>query len=640
MILTRAALDLPMVFLAVMALMTALLTLRTVSAPHKVERPESQETLELFGSPAAALLASVFLTNNMIGLLPIFALFLATAALMRFYVSRLSMPGILWITVQPLALGLSGIWACLFILEAHFPFWIETLSLVGLVISLVTFAVSFAERFAREAVLTHERWRQPIAAHTNVVQTRAPAVSVHLACYAEPPEVVMATMDHLAAQTYSNFEVLICDNNTRDEALWRPLERHCAALNARLGEQRFRFFHVSPLAGAKAGALNFCLGVMSKATEIVAVIDADYLARPGFLSSLVPFFRDPKIGYVQTPHDYRSFAESTYHSACYWEYMPNNKVDMPGVSEYGAAFTIGTMCLLRADPLIKIGGWAEWCLTEDSEVSVRMRAAGYNGVYLGETFGRGLIPETFDDYKKQRFRWTAGPVQQLRRHWRLFLPAPFAPAMPGWSKLLEVLRCIAPLQMLVGTIGGFIALFAMMLPMISGHMQPIDIPNVSWLVLSLGMATTLVRTWHRYMLAGCRTFKEMVWGEVARLSLSYIVLVAGIAGLSAKPLAWRRTPKFTVTGSTESPFDSTIAETILGSAGIVLGLLALAAGDNIGHEFALLCFMTFAGFSARFLCAPFMAMMGIRHVNMNNADLAAGQISVANDTEAFALGRV
>ncbi|MEO8722095.1 MAG: glycosyltransferase [Sphingobium sp.] len=613
--LTRGSLDSPMVFLAAMALISSLLILRTVPAPHEVGRPNSRESIELFGSLAAALFVSTLLTGDFVGLLPVFSVFLAVAAVARYYISRLSMPGILWITVQPLALGLSGLWSCMFILEQNFPLWVEILSLGGICASLLMFGIGFGERFAREAVLTHELWRHPITAHSGSAYDRQFAISVHLACYAEPPEVVMATMDHLAAQTYGNFEVLICDNNTKDEALWRPLERHCATLNARLGTNRFRFFHVAPLRGAKAGALNFCLGVMAPETEIVAVIDADYLARPGFLSSLAPFFKNAQVGYVQTPHDYRSYAQSTYHSACYWEYMPNNKVDMPGVSEYGAAFTIGTMCLLRAKPLRDIGGWAEWCLTEDSEVSVRMRAAGYNGVYLGETFGRGLIPETFDDYKKQRFRWTAGPVQQLRRHWRLFLPAPFAPPMPGWSKLLEILRCVAPLQMLIGMVGGLLAFVAMMVPMLAGHMAAIDIPNVSWTILTLGLATTVVRTWHRYSLAGCTGFGEMMWGEIARLSLSYIILVAGISGLSSKPLAWRRTPKFAVNSSSESPFATTMPETILGMVGIISAIFMLSVADYIGQEFAWIGFLSLTAVSLRFLCAPLMSALAIRHVN-------------------------
>lgn len=611
--LTRMSFDSSLIFLAVMALFSAILAERAIVTPHRQARPQSIELRELLGTTGAAFLASVLLTNQIGNQLPVAILCFGLAATVRVFSNRLSMPGILWLTVEGLAVPFSMLWAYLFVIEAGLPVWVEGLALAGLVMILLLFGLGFAERLARDALLTHERWRLPVdpSAATPDHQLK---VSVHLPCYAEPPEVVQATMDRLAALDYRNFEVLVCDNNTKDEALWRPLEAYCARLNAKLGCERFRFFHVAPLAGAKAGALNFCLEKMAQDTDVVAVVDADYLARPGFLARLIPFFDDPAIGYVQTPHDYRGYHESPYLDACYWEYMPNNKVDMPGVSEYGGAFTIGTMCLLRAEGLRKAGGWAEWCLTEDSEISVRLRAVGYEGVYLSETFGRGLIPETFEDYKKQRFRWTAGPVQQLRRHWRLFMPAPFAPPMPGWTKLLEILRCIAPLRMLLGMVSSAFGLGAIVLALTTGTMSPIDIPPVAALLIFIGLATGFIRTRHRYRLAGCTRIESMIAGEMARMSLSYVILTAGIAGLSRKPLAWRRTPKFAVEGITASPFDTTMPETIIASISGVIALMLLLAGGALGYGFALLACLGAMTIALRFACAPIMAMLAIRHV--------------------------
>lgn len=613
--LVRSSLDSSMVFLALMALLTALLTTRVVTEPHKIARPSSHEILELFGAVGAALLGSALLTGEVVNQLPVAALVLITAAAIRNCVSRLSMPGILWLTVQPVAMLISFVWSYRFTIEAQFPIWVEGLALAGIASSLIAFGIGFAERFVREALLTHEEWRRPTAAPSALETRDRYKVSIHLPCYAEPPEVVKATMDRLAAQNYDTYEVLVCDNNTKDERLWRPLEAHCETLNRRLGREVFRFFHVAPLPGAKAGALNFCLEVMAPDTEIVGVIDADYLSRADFLSRLVSFFDDPGMAYVQTPHDYRDYEGSDYLTSCYWEYMPNNKVDMPGVGEYGGAFTIGTMCLLRADALRKIGGWAEWCLTEDSEVSVRLRAAGYHGFYLAETFGRGLIPETFDDYKKQRFRWTAGPVQQLRRYWKIFLPAPFAPKLPGWTKLLETLRCVAPLKTLFGMICASFGMAALSAALLTKSMQPIDIPNAGWLVLALGALTSFVRTWHRYRLSGCENIRDAVRGEIARMALFYVVLVAGVAGLSSKPLAWRRTPKFAVAAAEESPFVSTMPETMLGSVTLFMGVLALLGAPVLGGELAFLCFIGTTGLSLRFFSAPFMAALAIRHAN-------------------------
>ncbi|MET0136831.1 MAG: glycosyltransferase family 2 protein, partial [Sphingobium sp.] len=346
-----------------------------------------------------------------------------------------------------------------------------------------------------------------------------------------------------------------------------------------------------------------------------------------FLSRLVAFFDDPRIGYVQTPHDYRDHENSEYLNACYWEYMPNNKIDMPGVSEYGGAFTIGTMCILRTEALRKAGGWAEWCLTEDSEVSVRLRACGYEGIYLGETFGRGLIPDTFDDYKKQRFRWTAGPVQQLRRHWRLFLPSPLAPAMPGWTKVLEVLRCVSPLQTLFGLVGTLVGALVLGISMATGSMQPIDIPNVTWLLLPIGMVTWWIRTRLRYELSGSTDLRDIARGEIARMSLTYVVLVAGVAGLSSRPLAWRRTPKFALQEAEPSPFASTRPETLLGGASALLALGILSFAGVMGGELAVLMALGFATMAFRFFCAPYMAAMAIRHARQEIGDTSAEPVA-------------
>ena len=105
-----------------------------------------------------------------------------------------------------------------------------------------------------------------------------------------------------------------------------------------------------------------------------------------------------------------------YLEACNWEYTVFFSTTMPSLNERMADITVGTMSLIRREALEAAGGWAEWCATEDSEVAIRIHALGYTSVYVNEVFGRGVIPETFGGYKKQRHRWTVGPVQELKRH--------------------------------------------------------------------------------------------------------------------------------------------------------------------------------------------------------------------------------
>ena len=42
--------------------------------------------------------------------------------------------------------------------------------------------------------------------------------------------MVIQTIDLLAALDYPNLEVIIIDNNTKDPAVWRPVQDYCAQL--------------------------------------------------------------------------------------------------------------------------------------------------------------------------------------------------------------------------------------------------------------------------------------------------------------------------------------------------------------------------------------------------------------------------
>ena len=47
---------------------------------------------------------------------------------------------------------------------------------------------------------------------------------------------------------------------------------------------------------------------------------------------------------------------------------------------------------------------------------------GWQVHYTNRRYGHGLLPDTFEAYKKQRHRWAYGGFQILRKHWRRLLP--------------------------------------------------------------------------------------------------------------------------------------------------------------------------------------------------------------------------
>ncbi|MEO8011924.1 MAG: glycosyltransferase, partial [Dokdonella sp.] len=186
------------------------------------------------------------LAASLLALLPMFWF---ARHFIRFYVTgllfflgllQLSASVVVWSISVPIAFYLSAFdWAMLLLL---FP------AQIAIILVLLINGFEFTEVLWRPRWLRHFRL---LEAKNDAAQ---PFVSIHLACANEPPEMVILTLDSLAALDYENFEVLVIDNNTKREEIWRPVEEYCAKLGS-----RFRFFHLDPWPGFKAGALNFAL---------------------------------------------------------------------------------------------------------------------------------------------------------------------------------------------------------------------------------------------------------------------------------------------------------------------------------------------------------------------------------------------
>ena len=306
---------------------------------------------------------------------------------------------------------------------------------------------------------TEVLWRRRWMRHAGLLPPQAPEsqpfVSVHLACYNEPPEMVIATLDSLAALEYANFEVLVIDNNTSNPDVWKPVQAYCEKLGP-----RFRFFHLEPWPGFKAGALNFGLGETDPRAEVVAVVDADYVVRADWLSRLAGHFDDPDIAVVQCPQAHRDFQHNSFRRWTAWEYDGFFRIGMHHRNERNAIIQHGTMTLVRRSALEGTGGWSEWTICEDAELGLRLMHAGYQLIYVDELMGKGLTPVDFKAYKSQRYRWAFGAMQILKGRWHwLTRSGPLGIGqrfhfLTGWfSWFADALHLLFTLMALVWTAG-------------------------------------------------------------------------------------------------------------------------------------------------------------------------------------------
>jgi exo-beta-1,3-glucanase (GH17 family)/cellulose synthase/poly-beta-1,6-N-acetylglucosamine synthase-like glycosyltransferase len=363
-----------------------------------------------------------------------------------------------------------------------------------------------------------------------------PKVSIHVPTHNEPPDMVIQTLEALGRLDYPDYEVLVIDNNTEDESLWRPVEAWCANFG-----ERFRFFHLPEWPGFKAGALNFALSQTHPEAQVVGVVDSDYIVAENWLKTLIPYFDRPEVGFVQAPQDNRDWQADPFKQMCNWEYSGFFQIGMVQRNEYDAIIQHGTMTLIRKAAMFQAGTWSEWCICEDAEMGLRILELGYESVYVNHDFGRGLVPDTFAGYKSQRFRWAYGAVQILKRHWRQLLPWShsrldlrqryhFAAGwFPWFADALHLLFTIAGVAWSMGMI---------VFP------QYMEFPMVSFLVPVL--CVFFYKVIHSLILYQARvkcTLLQRLGASVAGMSLTHTIAKAIFLGLRTSDRPFMRTPK-------------------------------------------------------------------------------------------------
>ncbi|MBI3152811.1 MAG: glycosyltransferase [Chloroflexi bacterium] len=460
----------------------------------------------------------------------------------------------------------------------------------------------------------------------------APMVSLHVPAYNEPPEVVGATLNSLAQLDYPNYEVLVVDNNTPGKEDWIKIRNLCI----RLGP-RFRFVHLDRWPGYKSGALNFALAHTAPEAEIVGSIDADYMVEPNFLRELVPAFANPKIGFVQAPQDYRDhhrdpFSESAYHGYKYFF-----EVSMPVRNEHNAIIFCGTMGLIRKTALQQIGGWDEWCITEDAEASLRILKLGYESLYIKHSYGRGLMPYTFESLKKQRFRWCFGGIQILRKHWnslmpwgrwidpenRLTLAQRYFYLVGGLQWFTDVLNLLFGIFLTLGAVASiFYGVFS-----VRPFTGPLLVIPAIFLFLHLWRFLWVLR---QALELPARVALRSMYNF---FSLGWAVTLACIQGLFRKKGVFLRTPKSRSPSRVLGALRVTQSESLIGLLFLVFGLAAFVVRPGF-KTFWLGLLLSWQ--ASLFLAAPYFSLLSVQAApsqKMRHTDLDRG-VAVGEDSAA------
>jgi cellulose synthase/poly-beta-1,6-N-acetylglucosamine synthase-like glycosyltransferase/exo-beta-1,3-glucanase (GH17 family) len=412
-----------------------------------------------------------------------------------------------------------------------------TLGLI-LLVPLVLIAMARIEEIAAVAFGRgpHRLIRKPamVAPATMGEDLSFPKVSIHIPAYFEPPEMLQQTLDAVSRLDYPNFECVVIINNTPDPAFWQPIQDHCRELG-----ERFKFINAEKVSGFKAGALRIAMERTAADAEIIGVIDADYCVDPDWLKDLVPVFADPRVGLVQAPQDHRDENRSLMHYMMNGEYAGFFDIGMVQRNEENAIIVHGTMCLMRRAAMDMAGGWSGDTICEDTDLGLAIIEHGWLTHYTNHRYGRGLLPDTYEAFKKQRHRWAYGGFQIVKKHWRRFLP--------GASRLTRDQKREFSLGWLnwlgAESLGVLVAILNLIwVPIVA--FADIAIPDrILTLPIIMSFAVSLIHFVAMYRLRVAVKWGQMLTAMIAAMSVQWTVSRAVAQGLITEHLPFARTSK-------------------------------------------------------------------------------------------------
>ena len=238
--------------------------------------------------------------------------------------------------------------------------------------------------------------------------SRRVKVDVMIPVYDEPVDVVEPTVAAARRMGGARVRVHLLDDGDREEIM-EMAERQGARYLRRGGNF-----------GAKAGNVNAALGRTS--APYAVLLDCDHVPDPRFLESTLDLMADESVAYVQTPQYYANSGSGGIAAASWAQQALFFGAISRGKAAEGGMFCCGTNVLFRRTALESVGGFPLGSLTEDFELSLKLRERGWQSRYVPRVLARGLGPEDMASYVSQQQRWARGCLGALQSTLRARLP--------------------------------------------------------------------------------------------------------------------------------------------------------------------------------------------------------------------------
>src|SRR6476620_2147668 len=284
----------------------------------------------------------------------------------------------------------------------------ETLTLAAYFFVVIVLAIYGWHRYYLVYLYMSNRDKEPVLGPPLDPQ---PVVTIQLPLYNEM-YVAERLIDAVCAIDYPRelFEIQVLDDSTDETRSIADLAvRRYAAQGIDI-----KYIHREDRTGYKAGALE--AGLKIARGEFVGIFDADFIPTSDFLATLMPHFRDPKVGMVQARwgHINQDYSLLTKIQAILLD--GHFILEHGGRNRGGRFFNFnGTAGVWRRTAIDEAGGWQHDTLTEDLDLSYRAQLCGWQFVFVPGLIAPAEVPVEMNAFKSQQHRWAKGSIQTCRK---------------------------------------------------------------------------------------------------------------------------------------------------------------------------------------------------------------------------------
>ncbi len=234
-------------------------------------------------------------------------------------------------------------------------------------------------------------------------QDYKPFVTVMIPAHNEEG-VIGATVQNILNMDYENFEVIVIDDRSSDNtaSVIKDLENRFEKVTA--------LIRTSDAFPGKSAVLNDALKLAKG--EAILVFDADATVDSDFLTKLIPNLEPKDVGAVQARKVIRNKNTNLLTRCQNNEYTMDAHLQLGRDSIKGAVELRGNGELIKREALEDIGGWNNYTIVDDLDMSTRLHIKGWDVRFCIDAivYEEGII--YIKPLYRQRRRWLEGTIRR------------------------------------------------------------------------------------------------------------------------------------------------------------------------------------------------------------------------------------